>query len=407
MRTTAVLFGLLCLTATAHADDAGRTPVTLAEALAAVPRAPAAAVGGYEIAAAEAGVDAAGAWPAPSLHAQTNRLTARVVAGITLPLPIFGTVGAAERTANAEMQVVRAQTELTRRELRHRVVQAWVELARTDADVTAASITAQQAAELEMIAKGRLSAGVGADVDVTVAGAARARAEIAVASAERAEDAASAILAGVLGWDPTRRLRADGPLVTTPTVAALETLRQRLAEHPEHALALRRLIAAQANVDETRVQRWPSLAIEGEVLLDDPTNEHKTDVMVGIAIELPLFSHIGDRVRMARALEDVQRARLAVTDTELGAGLVVAFRRWQAASDKLQAIERDVVPAQERAAALSATAYREGARDLASALQAERDLAAVRADRNAARADAAGAFADLQLAVGDEVGDAR
>jgi outer membrane protein TolC len=50
---------------------------------------------------------------------------------------------------------------------------------------------------------------------------------------------------------------------------------------------------------------------------------------------------------------------------------------------------------------LSATAYREGARDLAFALQAERDLAAVRAERNAARADAAAAFADLQVAVGD------
>ena len=54
------------------------------------------------------------------------------------------------------------------RDLHHRVVQAWVQLARADSDVTAASINAQQAAELEVIAKGRLSAGVGADVDVTV-----------------------------------------------------------------------------------------------------------------------------------------------------------------------------------------------------------------------------------------------
>jgi outer membrane protein TolC len=69
-------------------------------------------------------------------------------------------------------------------------------------------------------------------------------------------------------------------------------------------------------------------------------------------------------------------------------------------------MERDVLPPQERAAALSAQAFREGAKDLAYALQAQRELAVVRADINDARADAARAFADLQLAAGVEVGRA-
>jgi outer membrane protein TolC len=91
-----------------------------------------------------------------------------------------------------------------------------------------------------------------------------------------------------------------------------------------------------------------------------------------------------------------------VTETELDAGLAAAFERWRAAVDTLGALEREVIPAQERAAALSAQAYREGARDLASALQAERDLAAVRAEVNAARADAGIAWEDLQLAAGTD-----
>jgi outer membrane protein TolC len=95
---------------------------------------------------------------------------------------------------------------------------------------------------------------------------------------------------------------------------------------------------------------------------------------------------------------------LAVTDTALGATLVAAFKTWQAATARLNSIEHDVLPAQERAAALASTAYREGARDLAFALQAERDLAAVRAERIAALADAATAYAELQIAAGDEVG---
>jgi outer membrane protein TolC len=47
-------------------------------------------------------------------------------------------------------------------------------------------------------------------------------------------------------------------------------------------------------------------------------------------------------------------------------------------------------------------AYREGARDLASALVAERDLASARAELNDARAQAALAYADLVVAAGDD-----
>jgi outer membrane protein TolC len=62
-----------------------------------------------------------------------------------------------------------------------------------------------------------------------------------------------------------------------------------------------------------------------------------------------------------------------------------------------------VIPAHEKAAALSMQAYREGARDLSSALVAERDLASARADLNDTRAAAALAFAELALASGEDV----
>jgi cobalt-zinc-cadmium efflux system outer membrane protein len=395
----------------ARGDD-DRAAVTLDEVIAAAANAPAIRVTGYEIAAAQASADAAQAWPSPSLRVATNRLTARLVAGATVPLPVFGTVGAAHREAIAEADVARADANVARREVRHRVVVAWVQLARAGGDVVATSIAAQQAAELELIAKGRLSAGEGADVDVTVAGAARARAEVAAKAAQRTEDAASAELAGVLGWDPARRLRAAGTIVTADVAGDddVATLRRRLAAHPERAAAERRVSAAEATLDRVLEERWPTLALDGEILYDDQTITEgrtawdRTDAMIGLTFDLPLFARVGDKARAARATESAQRARLAVTETELAAGLVAAFRRWQAASERLRSLERDVVPAQERAAALSAQAYREGARDLAYALQAERDLASLRAEVNGARADAAEAYADLQLAVGDEVG---
>ena len=400
---------LALLAGTAHAEP--RHAITLAEAVAAAKKAPVVQVGGYEIAAAEAEVDVARAWPSPSLHVGTNRLTARLVAGATVPLPVFGTVSAAKREARAQADVVRADVELTRRDLQHRVVIAWIALARANSEVVATSISAQHAAELELIAKGRLAAGTSGEVDVTVASAARARADVEAAAAQRLEDAASAQLSGVLGWDPRESLHAEGALVIGDP-RDLDALRARLAMHPERAAAQRKLEASAAAVDVAAAQRWPIVAVEGSVSVDDPTlpgatTWERSDASVGLALELPIFARVGDKERAARATEAAQRARLVVTETELGATLYAAYRNWQAASERLRSLERDVEPAQERAAAMSAQAFREGARDLASALQAERDLAAVRAELNNARADAAAAFADLQLAVGDEVGGAR
>ncbi len=401
-----VVIILAAIASVARAED--RAPVTLAQALAATARAPGAQIGGHDIAAAEASVAAATAWPNPSLHVGTSRLTARLIGSATLPLPIFGTVGTAQRVAAAEAQVVRAEADLALRDLRHRVIVAWIELARARADVTAQQVAGKQAADLVMIAEGRLTAGTGADVDVTVAIAARARAEVAVVAAQRAEEAASAELAGLLGWDPERLLQAEGALVTGPG-GDLEALRGRLRAHPERAAAERRIGAADASIDRVRADRWPGLALEGEVDYDDVTITEgrtawdRTDARIGVSLELPVFARLGARVRAAEATAQAQRARLAALDAELGGRLAAAYARWRAATEQLTALERDVLPAHDKAAALSMQAYREGARDLSSALVAERDLASVRAEINDARATAAVAFAELALAAGEDI----
>ena len=178
----AVAVVVLVAAGAAHADD--RTPVTLEAVLAAAGKAPAAQIGAHDIEAAEATYDAASAWPMSGLRVGANRLTAKVVAGVSIPLPIFGTIGAARHVAAAEADVVRAEADLALRDLRHRIVVAWIELLRAGGDVAASRVAAQQAADLQTIAKGRLDAGTGADVDVTVASAARARADVAVRSGD-------------------------------------------------------------------------------------------------------------------------------------------------------------------------------------------------------------------------------
>ncbi len=384
------------LATAAQAED-----ITLAQALAAGTRAPAMPIAAAETASAEARIAAAGAWPSPTVRVESNRLTARLVAGVAIPLPILGTIGAARREASARATTVRAEGAAAQRELRHQIVLAWLALARADADEAALIIAAQQAAELEMIAKGRLDAGAGADVDVTAAHAARIRADLAVATAGHEEDAAAAQLAGLLGGDPMRSLRSAGPL--PGGTAALADLRASLAAHPDRVIALSRIAEAEAASGAARVLRRPGLAVEVQGSWFDPT-QPGTDVMVALALDVPLFSHAGDHVRAAEAQTTAERARLAAGDAQLAGDLVAAFRRWQSATERRTVLERDVLPVQDRATTLAAQAYREGARDLASALQAERDRAAVRTEIADAKIAAATAWIELELAAGGEPG---
>lgn len=398
-----VLAGLVASAPPARAEEPP-VAITFDEVIAATSTTPATRVLQHEVEAAEALVGVAAAWPSPSMYLQTNRLTARMVAGLSIPFPIFGTVSAARRRAHADAEVARADALVMTRDLRFRAALTWIALARADAQVGAASVARVQASQLTDIAKGRLAAGAGSEVDVLTAQAALTRAELAEKVASRAQRAAAAELAGLLGWDPTRRLVASGPLpMPTGAAPSLASLRGCLPLHPAHVAGSRRIAAAEASIVAARVQRWPIVALETQVSLNDPTMPG-TDVLVGVALELPLFAKIGARVRAERAHAAAARAQLAASDVQLDSALEAAFDRWQSATDTLASLERDIVPAQERAATLSAQAYREGARDLATALQATRDLAAVRAEVAAARADAAAAWLDLQNAAGVDVG---
>ncbi len=397
------VFVVLLAAGAAHAED-----VSLATVTAAVDRAPAARASVLDVRAAEARTDAAGAWAPTTLHVGTNRLTARVVAGVTLPLPILGTLGAARQEAAAQAVVTRDEAIIARRDLRARAIVAWLELARADTDVVTQSAAATQAAELERIAQGRFDAGAGGEVDVTSAHAARARADVAVAAAKRETRARAAELAGLLGWDPTIERHAKGEM--PGGAAELAQLRSVLAHHPERAAALAQITAREATEHRLEVARRPGLAFELTGSYDDPTQGSgsgstaldRSDVFVGLAFELPLFGHLGDQLRAAHAETDAATIRLAGVDAELAAGLVAAYQRWQAAVERVAALEHDVMPAQQRATQLAQQAYREGARDLSTALLATRDQQAVAAELANARIESGLAWQAVTLAAGTD-----
>ncbi|MEO8841640.1 MAG: TolC family protein [Kofleriaceae bacterium] len=404
MRWAVVVLAALVIAAPASADD-----VTFSDVTAAVDRAPASRASVLDVTAAEARTDAAGAWNPTNLRVGTNRLTARLVAGLIIPLPILGTLGAARDEASAQATVVRDDAIVARRDLRQRAIVAWLELSRADTEILTQTAAANQAAELERIAKGRFDAGAGGEVDATTAHAAKARADVGVAAAKRESSARAADLAALLGWDPAIERHASGPL--PGGVAELEQLRASLAHHPEHAAALAQILARQATEHRLEVARRPGLGFEVTVSYDDISQGYmndpiaNTDVYAGLSFDLPLFAHLGDQLRAARAETNAAQVRLSGVDAQLAAELVAAYRRWQAATERVGALEHDVLPAQQRATQLAEQAFREGARDLSTALQATRDLQAIDAELANARIESGLAWQVVVIAAG--VSDAR
>jgi len=378
---------------TARADD-----VTFAMVSAAVDAAPGARATVLDTSAAEARIAAAGAWAPTQLRGGTNKITAREVIGITLPLPILGTLGAARDEAAAHAEVVRDESAVARRDLRRRAEAAWLELARADAEIVLLTASFEQAKELERIAQGRLDAGTGGEVDVTSAKAARARADVAVAAAKRESRARGAELAGILAWDLGPERHASGAL---PGGAAdLAQLRATLASHPERAAALAHVVEEDATRHRLEVLYRPVLALDASVSFNDPTNDNRTDAYGGLVLEFPLFGHVGDQVTAAERDLAAAKLRLGAVDSELAGKLVAAYEHWQASNERVAALDRDVMPAQQRAAQQAQQAFREGARDLSTALQAARDLTSVAGELANAKVDAAQAWIDLVLAAG-------
>ncbi len=405
MRTPGWLSAVLaaCLLAgssSALADPPRAHRLRLSEALAAVARAPAHQAGAAKVGAAREQVPAAGAWPATVLSVSTTHKTERLGAVASLPLPIFGTIGAGRDVARAELEV--AQKELGSDDLGavRDVTHAWIELARAESLAELSARTADREQELATITRIRMQSGDASRAEVVAADAAARRAGARAAADQTTIAARSAELAALIGRDPDAALHAEGGLPALGAdVPSLADLRGRRGGHPDARAAAARADVEKAKVGEARASRWPALSLDLEAMIDDPTLPGN-DYRIGLTLELPIFGRGAAKQQAAQASQRAAVAERRRTIAALDGQLVAAYRRYQQARALARALEEDAVPAQREAASLAREAYREGQGGLAAVLEADRTLAETEAEAVAARADAAIARADLEWAGG-------
>ena len=402
--------GAMVLAAPPHAPARA---LTWSEARAQAQRqAPELAVGASRSQVAHAEVDVAGALANPTFTVTTARETARLAAGVSVPLPLFGQRGHAIGAARADAAAIDQERDVARNDVRWNASLAWIDAWEATQRARLLAGASTDAQRLAAIASERFDAGAAPRLDVVRAGADRARALADAASAQTLVVAAGARLAVWVGADPAATVpQIEGGPGVPARLPTLADLLMAIQSHPALARDRAQGTAADRHVDLERRLRLPIVNAEVTVLQGDPTltdagGHRRTDVVVGAAFELPILNARAGAIARARAQGTLAAAGASLDTAHLRAEAVDAFLRTEAAAARARALGSQALPALDEARALTEESYRAGRADLVRVLESQRALVDARLAEVEAIATWARAFADLERATGRDLDDA-
>ena len=259
-RLLVLVLSLVALRARAQTIPRG---ISLADARAAAVRlGPEVLLAEQREAVARAQVEVAGTLANPTLTLQSARLTARLSAGVSVPVPLFGQRSTAVAASRADAESVRLDTTVLRVEARWSATRAWLDLWEAQERARTTELAAGEAERLASIAEQRFAGRLGATPGHKEHGrriARRSRADasghgVRVAAAKSARLFQWLVGAGGSHDPPARRARpALGRSAFEPAALACGCAR---APGPR-ARSGRRGAAAAARVRAEQRLRWP------------------------------------------------------------------------------------------------------------------------------------------------------
>ena len=334
----------------------------------------------------------------PTASASYSKSVPQYHASLDLPLDLLWMRG--PRAAAARLALVSARYRLAfeRAAARFDADTAYTRALAADAHARLSRRNAQDADSLLRMATIRRDAGDASELDVQLATVSAGQA------ANAATDDSLATIAARLDLQAVMGLPADQ--VTIVPVDSLAPPAPEAAADSGTALAVAASEAAlesrEAGVGAARrgVFAAPSITVGFET--GDPGGTETGMLpLVGFSIPLPLFNRNGAAIALALAHRDRARAELDVARRESGAARARALRE-QAAALARSDRDRRLLGSAERVAAMSLTAYAEGAVPLASVIEARRtarDALAQYVDDLVAANDAAAAVRLFTLTV--------
>jgi cobalt-zinc-cadmium efflux system outer membrane protein len=289
---------------------------------------------------------------------------------VSIPLLVTGQHGARVDYAERKVEVAQSSVEMDYNQIIRSTWRLFVQLLAGQERITLLEKSHQELQRIKEIITGRANAGAASPYDVL-----RIEQE-SQALATRLENAHTdmvsttgelSVLLGLPNWKP----QVSGTLSPLGTPADINKLWQLAEEHnPAIETAYRETIAADANIEKAKTERYPVPALQvGTAYTDKP---YGLTTYVGVAVDVPLFDR--GQGGMARAEAGKHTAilnrelLLASTRQELERAVEVLKRR----RETLATFEKQVVTPLATIQQMSEDSYRFGKTSLLELLDASR-----------------------------------
>ncbi len=341
----------------------------------------------------------AGAYPNPTLSFGTSTQASRFSTTGSFPLVVFGQLGAAENASKAELATVQVESDAAWADVKLRVERAFIALWRAEELAKERERATILARRLEGLVQGRVELGAAADIELLRVRAERLRAEADEAEARQAVLAAASELGRWIGHQDGVSIRTQGGLVVPSEAPPLAALMGRTGINP-----LVRREEADAKAAEARAQREKTL-VRPLLILDlgvdamDPSLA-TTNYRGQLGVEVPLFNQRGGLIERERSTAALARSRGEVAAAQLIVELSTAYRSFEAASARSQALESGIIPAAEAAAKATDESYSLGRAPLLAVLDATRLRIEANVSLRETQAAQANAWAEIERVAG-------
>ncbi len=364
--------------------------------------APALAAARAREAVATADVGVAGLHANPTVFFGTSTQGARFSATASVPLLVLGQRGAAKRAAEADAATVHVETDIAWNDVRSSTARAFVGLWLAESLAVARADAARLVQRLEDTVTVRIDVGArGAapKVEGLRVRAERLRADADAQEAARRVAGSASELGRWIGVPDGGDLRAAGEPLVPAEAPPLATLLSRVDGSPAVRRENADARAAEARVSRERALVRPAMTLDLGADTLDPTLP-TTNYRAQLGVEVPLFHQRGYYVERELSAANSARARSAAERARAVSDLVVAYRGFEASTERARIFGDGVVPAAEAAAVGAEESYSLGYAPLVTVLDAERARIDARIALLEARATRALAWIDVERALG-------
>jgi cobalt-zinc-cadmium efflux system outer membrane protein len=361
--------------------------------------------------ASAAAVTPAGALDDPMLMVQLWNMpvdlsTVPVMATVTQPIPLGGKRAARGDEANAMAESARAAIVTRVRDVEAEIAKAYFDLFLADRTMAVDDDIGRTLRSLIGAASARLGAGRGEESEVLRAESEALRVESDREAARARRRAAVAKLVALLDRPPGSDLGATtepGVVRDAPTEAALRD--RALRERPELAAAAADTRAAQARLAGARAARVPDLGVSlGEMHMFRAMTSPADFLFLGVQGNLPIFGGKNEgRVTAAQSGVEAARQEARALANRVFAEIGDAYAEVQAEEREIE-LHHHLIPLSRQALTSALAAYAAGRGGFTMVLDAERDLQMHELDLAMRLTAYAQRLADLERAVGGELG---